>query len=81
MCYGVIPRHVQTQTVIFFSVAEEDAHYGPHQVGCAGPRNVKGELEMDAAMMCGRSLNFGAVTALQGLVVYALCVSPQPLMT
>ena len=48
-----------------FVAAEEDEQYGLCQVGRGGPPNEKGEVELDAAMMSGLSLNFGAVTALQ----------------
>lgn len=42
--------------------------YGPCIVGVGGPRNSHGFLEMDAAVMNGRHLQFGAVTALKGSV-------------
>ncbi|XP_076443941.1 N(4)-(Beta-N-acetylglucosaminyl)-L-asparaginase-like [Babylonia areolata] len=49
------------------NVAEEDEQYGPYQVGRGGPPNEKGEVELDAALMSGHGLSFGAVTALQGI--------------
>lgn len=48
------------------TVAELDASYGPYHVGCGGWQNADGELELDAAIMDGANLNFGAVTALKG---------------
>ncbi|RUS91911.1 hypothetical protein EGW08_000313, partial [Elysia chlorotica] len=48
------------------NVAEEDWSYGPYHVGCGGWRNLAGELQLDAAIMDGRDLSFGAVTALSG---------------
>ncbi|VDI25166.1 N4-(beta-N-acetylglucosaminyl)-L-asparaginase [Mytilus galloprovincialis] len=45
---------------------EENMKYGPCIVGVGGPRNSHGFLEMDAAVMNGRHLQFGAVTALKG---------------
>lgn len=45
---------------------EENMNYGPCIVGVGGPRNSHGFLEMDAAVMNGRHLQFGAVTALKG---------------
>ncbi|KAK3793108.1 hypothetical protein RRG08_026129 [Elysia crispata] len=48
------------------NVAEEDWSYGPYHVGCGGWRNSAGELQLDAAIMDGRDLSFGAVTALAG---------------
>ncbi|KAK7116732.1 hypothetical protein V1264_002362 [Littorina saxatilis] len=49
------------------NLAEEDEKYGPFQVGRGGPPNQNGELEMDAAIMSGKQMSFGAVTALQGI--------------
>lgn len=48
------------------NVAEEDWSYGPYHVGCGGWRNSDGVLQLDAALMDGKDLNFGAVTALSG---------------
>ncbi|GFS07674.1 N(4)-(Beta-N-acetylglucosaminyl)-L-asparaginase-like [Elysia marginata] len=48
------------------NVAEEDWSYGPYHVGCGGWRNSSGQLQLDAAIMDGRDLSFGAVTALSG---------------
>lgn len=45
---------------------EENEKYGPCIVGVGGPRNAHGYLEMDAAVMNGANLDFGAVTALKG---------------
>ena len=50
----------------FYSGIEENDKYGPCIVGIGGPRNSNGYLEMDAAIMNGKSLDFGAVTALKG---------------
>ncbi|KAL8580639.1 hypothetical protein ACOMHN_043455 [Nucella lapillus] len=69
------------------NVAEEDEKYGPCQVGRGGPPNEKGEVELDAAMMSGNDLNFGAVTALQRISqasLVARCVmerSPHSMLT
>ena len=51
---------------ILFSGIEENEKYGPCIVGVGGPRNAHGYLEMDAAVMNGTHLDFGAVTALKG---------------
>ncbi|CAL1532280.1 unnamed protein product [Lymnaea stagnalis] len=48
------------------TIAEVDPTYGPYHVGCAGWRNSNNVLELDAAIMDGKQLSFGAVTALQG---------------
>lgn len=48
------------------TLAEVDPFYGPYHVGCSGWRNSNKVLELDAAIMDGKNLSFGAVTALQG---------------
>uniref|UniRef100_A0A0B7B187 Uncharacterized protein n=2 Tax=Arion vulgaris TaxID=1028688 RepID=A0A0B7B187_9EUPU len=48
------------------NLAELDASYGPYHIGCAGWQNSEFVLELDAAIMNGADLNFGAVTALKG---------------
>ncbi|XP_062573431.1 N(4)-(Beta-N-acetylglucosaminyl)-L-asparaginase-like [Saccostrea cucullata] len=45
---------------------EGDERYGPCIVGRGGPPNSAGYREYDAAIMDGRTLKFGAVTALSG---------------
>ncbi|CAG5132706.1 unnamed protein product [Candidula unifasciata] len=47
-------------------VAEVDPNYGPYHVGCGGWQNSDLVLELDAAIMNGTDMNFGAVTALTG---------------
>ncbi|KAL3867134.1 hypothetical protein ACJMK2_044359 [Sinanodonta woodiana] len=49
------------------NVAEENELYGPCIVGRGGPRNSAGFLELDAAIMSGKDLNLGAVTAIRGI--------------
>ncbi|KAJ8304292.1 hypothetical protein KUTeg_017875 [Tegillarca granosa] len=51
----------------FFSGIEDDETYGPCVVGRGGARNRMGHLELDAAIMEGNELGFGAVTALRGV--------------
>ncbi|XP_050402340.1 N(4)-(Beta-N-acetylglucosaminyl)-L-asparaginase isoform X2 [Patella vulgata] len=46
---------------------EGNVKYGEYFVGCGGVRNKQGYLELDAAIMNGKSLEFGAVTAIQGI--------------
>nr|XP_022332168.1 N(4)-(Beta-N-acetylglucosaminyl)-L-asparaginase-like isoform X1 [Crassostrea virginica] len=46
---------------------EEDERYGLCVIGRGGPPNSAGYREYDAAVMEGRTLKFGAVTALRGI--------------
>ncbi|ESO86677.1 hypothetical protein LOTGIDRAFT_235285 [Lottia gigantea] len=46
---------------------ESNSDYGIYFVGCGGIRNKNGFLELDAAIMHGRNLDYGAVTAIQGI--------------
>ncbi|KAL5004199.1 hypothetical protein ScPMuIL_017655 [Solemya velum] len=48
------------------NVIEDDESYGPCFVGRGGPTNAAGQSELDAAIMDGSLLNFGAVAALSG---------------
>ncbi|BFZ01667.1 hypothetical protein BsWGS_04706 [Bradybaena similaris] len=47
-------------------VAEVDPSYGSHHIGCGGWQNSDFVLQLDAAIMDGTDLGFGAVTALAG---------------
>ncbi|KAH9499190.1 N(4)-(Beta-N-acetylglucosaminyl)-L-asparaginase [Bulinus truncatus] len=49
------------------NIAETDPNYGKYHVGCAGWNNSENVLELDAAIMDGRDLDFGSVTALQSI--------------
>ncbi|KAK0055291.1 N(4)-(Beta-N-acetylglucosaminyl)-L-asparaginase, partial [Biomphalaria pfeifferi] len=48
------------------NLAETDMSYGKYHVGCSGWQNSENVLQLDAAIMDGKDLNFGSVTALEG---------------
>ena len=55
-----------------------EADPSDHTVGCNGYPNILGELELDASIMDGRTLDSGAVAAMRGFP-YAISVARQVL--
>ena len=55
--------------IVLFIVVEDDPEMGVYVVGCGGQPNSHGAVECDAAIMDGDGLKFGAVAALEGLVL------------